>query len=388
MALKLRDVLRLEPLDQMEILAGASGLERPVCSVGIADYEFIDDFKEQTLASEDAFLKDSLVISSLLFAYGQPSKILPAVETLYNFGVAAFAFKNVLFKELPTEVTDFAEKHGFPILMFGRDIVFEDIVYKVTEEINAEDNYYLSEEHIEAMIHGRISSRQIERIERGVSLIFKRNVMGAFLYPDGDCEHFQIERVFRNMHLHKHLRKKLMISRYQKGLFVIVTSDQSDGDSFQRILHEFMETCSLGDSHIQICCSLIHPSYQSLDCCIRESYFTWLARKALDKPYTHFSEIGSFQYILPLKDTPALRAFSEKVLAPLADKDELKKTATEYVRACGDLAETANVLNCHANTIRYRLTKIRQLVDMSQATDAEFYECLSAAVKIYLLEAQ
>ena len=75
MALNLSDIMALEYMQEFTLIAGKEGLKRPVSSVGIADYEFADSFVEQTLASSDAFLKDSFVISSLLFAENAPEKI-------------------------------------------------------------------------------------------------------------------------------------------------------------------------------------------------------------------------------------------------------------------------------------------------------------------------
>ena len=386
MALKIRDIMRIEPVDKMTLLAGSGGLDNLVCSVGVADYEFIDDFQERTRNSEDAFLKDSFVISSLLFAHRDSSRILPAVKILHGFGVAGFAFKNVLFKELPPEVLDFAEEHNFPVFVFERELVFEDIIYKITEEIHAEDNYFLSEEHIEAMIHSRLSVRQIERIAKGVSLIFKQYAMGVYIMPRTRAEAFEIERVFRNIHLNKQLKNKTMISRYQKGLFLIVTCPQEDERKFELIIREFLETSSLHQSEIQLCRSGIHHPYEELDQCIRESYFTWLAATVSGPGYAHFSEIGAFQYLIPLKDNPAMATFSEKLMTPLLDKEDLLQTLITFVQSRGDLAETAAAFQCHQNTIRYRLSRVRELLALDGTTDHEFYECISTAVKIYLLK--
>ncbi|WP_368659693.1 helix-turn-helix domain-containing protein [Priestia megaterium] len=48
------------------------------------------------------------------------------------------------------------------------------------------------------------------------------------------------------------------------------------------------------------------------------------------------------------------------------------------------MKEVADAHCCHPNTIRYRMAKIRQLLEPF-SNDFVFYENLSSAVKLYLL---
>ena len=60
----------------------------------------------------DAFEKDSLVISSLLFAKDNPSLIFPAIKKLNEYGVSAFAFKSIIYENLPNEAISYADENG------------------------------------------------------------------------------------------------------------------------------------------------------------------------------------------------------------------------------------------------------------------------------------
>ena len=50
----------------------------------------------------------------------------------------------------------------------------------------------------------------------------------------------------------------------------------------------------------------------------------------------------------------------------------------------GDLDKTAKALYCHKNTVRYRLSKMHQLL-AKKSNEKEFNENLSIAIKIYML---
>ena len=112
MALTIKDILQLQSLRGFQLISGHKGLSRYVTSVGILDYEVCPDID---YPRDTAFEKDSVVLSSLLFAKDNPELILPAVEQLYASGVSGFAYKTVIYSNLPEEVNDFSEEHNFPI---------------------------------------------------------------------------------------------------------------------------------------------------------------------------------------------------------------------------------------------------------------------------------
>ena len=55
-----------------------------------------------------------------------------------------------------------------------------------------------------------------------------------------------------------------------------------------------------------------------------------------------------------------------------------------YTLCRGDLDKTAEKLFFHKNTVRYRLSKMHELLDPS-SNEKEFSENLSIAIKIYML---
>ena len=57
----------------------------------------------------------------------------------------------------------------------------------------------------------------------------------------------------------------------------------------------------------------------------------------------------------------------------MSEQTQLRETAMAYAAAGGDILHTAEVLCCHQNTVRYRLGKLRELTEMQELTDMEFY---------------
>lgn len=382
MALKVRDVLQLSSLQGMKLVSGRKGLDRVVCSAGIADYEFAPEVEYH---NDSPFDKDSFVISSLLFAQSDEGRLLEAVKMLYEMGTAAFAYKDIIYGQLPQEVIKFSNEKGYPIFTFGQNVYFENIIYEVMDAVQQEDTLILAEQNILKMIERQLPKEEISQISKSISLFFKEYAMAVYIKPPKDGEKLDIRRILRSFYLNKSLKNKCMLCRYRKGLFMILTSDFAEAEKFEVILKEALESLSLEAQKLFVCRSKVHRPYEELDRCLRESWHTYAASVIDGRDYKRYEKIGTFRYLVPLAGSYAMGQFAEEMLAPLLDKEEFLNTCLTFVHNKGDLGATAAACACHPNTIRYRLSKIRELTGLIGETEAEFYAELSAAVRIYRL---
>lgn len=366
----------------MKLIAGEGGLDRPVCSAGIADYEFA---RKIHMNCELAFAADSFVISSLLFAMDDEDRILEAVKSLYRQNTSGFAYKNVIFETLPREVAEFCDAHDFPLFVFGQDIYFEDVIFEIMDAVQQDDTRILSGETIRKMIEGQLLAEQVERTEKGLSLLFKSCICGIYVSPKNGAV-LEAERLFRSYYLNKSLKQKALLCRYEEGLFLILTSSRSTEEAFSLVEKEVLEGLGISGETAVLSRSRIHPAGGMLDRCFRESWQTYIACRAIGKEYGSYDRLGTFRILIPLMRQPVLAEYSEDFLQQLAGREELMETVSAYVKNGGDVAGTAHDCSCHQNTIRYRLAKIRELTGREEQTDGELYEELSAAVRIALLQ--
>ncbi len=87
-----------------------------------------------------------------------------------------------------------------------------------------------------------------------------------------------------------------------------------------------------------------------------------------------FSSLGVYQLLVQLEDIPAVRAFTDGVIGPLAAYDarhnsSLAQTMDAYFEHHGNISKTAESLFIHRNTLLYRLERIQDLTghDLNQA---------------------
>src|SRR3954469_675234 len=95
-------------------------------------------------------------------------------------------------------------------------------------------------------------------------------------------------------------------------------------------------------------------------------------------------DLGSFQLLLALQDSDALRLFCESLLGPIERGEghyggELMRSLEAFIEANGQWESAARRLYCHRHTLRYRIRKIEELTgrDLASARDRiEFWLAL------------
>ncbi|MCI7618723.1 MAG: PucR family transcriptional regulator [Firmicutes bacterium] len=392
MALTIKDILQLQSLRGFRLVSGHKGLSRYVTSVGILDYEVCPDID---YPRDTAFEKDSVVLSSLLFAKDNPELILPAVEQLYASGVSGFAYKTVIYSNLPEEVNDFSEEHNFPIFCFGKDTYFENIIFEVMNAVQSDDTNLLTESTIKKMIENDLSKSQVYFLSKNVSLKFKEYAMGVYIKDSSDDFCADIDRHLKNFYLNRNLNDKALICKYEDGIFAVLTARQPKHDSFSLILDDLLtflnpsgntEATYGSKPGFKVSCSNIHMPHENLDLCFRESYFTYLASSAESRDFHCYSSIGTYQFLIPQRDTDVMQAYIENNIGPLKERPDYFETVHRLVLCGGDTSLTADFFGCHQNTIRYRLGKIKALLHLESETEQDFYAVLAAAMRLYLIK--
>ena len=97
-----------------------------------------------------------------------------------------------------------------------------------------------------------------------------------------------------------------------------------------------------------------------------------------------YRDLGSFQLLLSLQDSDALRLFCESLLGPIEQGEghyggELMRSLEAFIEANGQWEAAARKLFCHRHTLRYRIRKVEELTgrDLASARDRiEFWLAL------------
>ncbi|MBQ4650187.1 MAG: PucR family transcriptional regulator [Firmicutes bacterium] len=381
MTLKVKDLFDIEIFRNFRLVAGEGGLNRPVKTTEILDFEFIQG---ADMDRKNVFEGESITLTSLLYAIDNPQLITDAVRRLNELNVSCMAYKTAVVSQLPQEAIDYANSHNFPILEFGGDEFFEDIIFAVRKEIGAGQDLLEIEMTLEDILDKSLSAREISRFAKRLNPEFKRyvrcvGIMGEIFSSE------KISALLKSFSRHEKIGRKASLCKFREGLFIILTQDTDEISRFNALLTDVLTVLELEPSAIHMGFSTVRRMDGQFDKVVREAFWSCIVAAMEEKSSRQYEELGIYRFITSEINSPNLKEYADEFLKPLTDGDgELLRTAKTYIMCRGDMDAAAKRLFCHKNTVRYRLSRIQEMV-APETNEKEFFENLALAVRIYML---
>jgi len=102
-----------------------------------------------------------------------------------------------------------------------------------------------------------------------------------------------------------------------------------------------------------------------------------------NKPILYFKDMGIYQILFTIEDKDLLENIYLQQLKTLIEYDnkhhtEFEKTLFYYLKYNGSLQKIASIMYTHRNTINYRITKIKQLLNSNLETPEERFQYMLA----------
>ncbi len=380
------EILKKTVLRRYPVVCGERGLQNEVEKTGIIDYEFnIEGFVD----TNKSFQKGDFLISSLMFTEGNEEKLLNMVIKLVELQVCGLAVKSVFFKELPSSVLTYCDEHGFPIIIFDNAVYFEEIISEVDDLLRTSDWVNISESKIGIMCRSDLSRYEVEDISK---ILHTDQAAFATVYwvrhKNGKSQ-FKVKSEVQAYYKSHGKINNCLLFKHGKDHIVIVLSDTKDRQAslnrYKQVLVHIEANCEnliVGESGI-------YHSKSELDYAIKEAYWSCCIGCILRTDFLNYEEAGTWGLLSAHYGSQHMKRYMESYLRPILNESTsgdtvLLDTLVEYVLCEGNLKMTAYKLSVHENTLRYRLGKLRERID-DQASDFIFFENVSMAVKIYLL---
>jgi len=382
--MNVENFLQLPITKEFTVVAGRNGLHKPVQNVEILDFEFSPDI--QTVR-EAIFTPNSVVLSSLLFAKHKPEYLQNAVKSLIELGASALAYKPVIYEDLPEEVLAYADEQNFPILRFGGDEFFEKIILETMAYAKTKDYSFFLETIVRRLMAEDVTDEQIKSILQQINKPFDKYVFVANIQSQDPANSQWMQSLFQL----EPLLKFGMICTYKKSLFIVMTHS-SQHLQFEKLLNEWLTMYAISTNSLTFGYSRCHITQSEFPIAVREAFYARIMAEIESASICHYEDLASDWLLIELhrKDATFAMDYVNSYLGPILEEKidpDLMKTAITFVVKQGNIKEVAVAHFCHPNTIRYRMSKIRQLVAPLE-NDYVFYERIAAAVKLYLLHSK
>ncbi len=372
MSLTVAEILELPVADNFTLVAGRGGLARTVEHVNLLDYEY--DAQVPPGESPDGiFDQKSIVVTSMLFAKDREDMIPGVIRQLYVDGVSAIAIIQAFFKSLPREVIAFAESKNLPIILVSSEKTYsENVVIGLTKAIESSENLVQMEEKINFILQHKVSSAT--RLATAGEIISSFRAPYQFFYLVSKHPRNTYEFQHRIQSLRNRKIDGWEILPYQFGILVCAM-----GMDEKAVKEKLLELGLQTDRYL---IGISSGSYETDKIAneIREAVYAQRYAVKNGMQQCRFGDMGIWQMILPNRDNVWMRNYCNSILRKLKDANcelglEIYETIRAYVANDCDIKKTAENMSIHVNTVRYRIKKSQEILNL-EGKDMEYQQAI------------
>lgn len=392
MKLTVQDIFNFTELNKLTLVAGRGGLKNKVSHCGILDYEYDRDVSNKYYDYNYQMDGEFLTLSTFLYAKNDPNLIYDAVKKLVAKKGSGLIIKNIFKLPISDNVIRYANNTDFPIFVLNDSYpFFEDIIVLINKAMDQYESFYYREQKVNMLLtcdEGDISSISKLTYDINPSLQddvislrfkYKRGNFGSQMYLDREQKLYEKEL----------LAPEDASFYYDNGFLLILSRNEFSTDDISEIALPYLD--ALGEDlkqNFDIGISKIHHIREELPAAIRESIHASLFLDETTDSFMAFDALGPYQAILPNVREATMQSYERDYILPLERYDaernaDILHTVTEFVKCNGSLDKTAQKMNQHKNTIRYRLKRAGEILDLNPFSLGD-YERLALALRIYI----
>lgn len=377
MSISFVEILEDDIFAGAEVIAGEGGLRRDIRRVSVFDCPYHEDMMEEGVLQEG-----DLFLSCLEQFPSGTDDIMRFFRGMINYKAAGLIVVPTGRTDLLSDnLIDICERADFPVIVVRRSNSYASIMEVVNKYIAIGSINEINAQKMERIRNGASSTRESIEIINSINPEIKENIV--ILSVEGS--------------LHSPLFSMELWRRYEENVndilvmgdpFTLILSGNDVRQLKQRAdaaaaqIKERYSEYRIGFSRIYEKRSVADALAESEDA-LRTSSLQGVAQ------YT-YQPLSSLQLMMALRDSREARhfydAYKEAVEAKTSREmaGELLNTVELYVENHGDYKKTAEQINQHENTVRYRINRVRSALGMENDL-IRFHETISIASKLKLL---
>jgi hypothetical protein len=376
-ALTVHEALSLKALERFKLVAGVGGLNNKISRVGLIDHESVGVLKEIIHPGEFLF-------SNMIMIKDQPDMMLDYIKAIIETKASCFALKTIFFEEFSDEVIEYANKHRFPLFIFNKTYI-EDIILDIDQALNAHTQIAKLYGYIDDMLLHENDSLKVRSLALRLNSQFTSHFICARIQPLED--NWTESQIISS--LNQVLGKASLAMTYEGSILLINSYEKHpvSQDAMSEYLLQSLENCGLKRGMYRIGLSHFKDSLGDMGRSILESGYALEYAELTKTSIQHFETLGIYQILLPNRENKWFHAYYHEIIEKLTRYDEqhdteLLKTAEVYIECDTNIQQTSSQLFQHVNTVRYRIRKIKELLNLDSYSGM-MHETLAVAIHLY-----
>lgn len=370
------DILNLPAFETVELLTPVDGAgNQRIYNVGIMDCP-------PSINGYEVYMPGEFILTNLGFCYDDSELSDRSLIAMIERRVAAIAVKRVYSPCFTDAVAEASRRVGVPVYLYS-GAYHEQVAYQsldlLQKDLAASDKSDAIDALLEGVTRGHIR-HEINKLAGLTGSVVRCMAISA--EKDDRCSLYAIQDTL-NDSLSAFQRAYDEVDSatafcYHDSLLAFISYRSSEGDAhLLHALHGAVERvgvvhCGIGDL----------VSLGEADVSIRQAV-TLLAeahvRGVRELRWADLS-LDAFAFAVRSNTLFVRTALDFKEVLEEWDRakgSELVETARAFVRAFGSFADAADLLHQHPNTVRYRLKRVRVLLNMEDASERELLAFLT-----------
>lgn len=238
MSLTVRQLLEIPEFAEVEVICGASGLDRIVTCVNVME---APDIAQWLHGGE-------LLLSTGYQFRNNPMEFDEIVSAINKAGAAALGFKNRFLNQFPEHARELAESLGLPILSLPIEFPYSDIIRIVILKTDEVENIRFSESVLRSFSQIIAEGGNVNKILQNLVFFLKNKVSfidavtGQCVCVDADGTAKTFSVYDTNAMLKKYPYERLSLSKNTYGYFIF---EQLPVEDLGRVVVEHAKTAML-----------------------------------------------------------------------------------------------------------------------------------------------
>lgn len=377
------DILHLPIMANAELKAGQSGLSNIVSYVNVLDNYYDEGDAESTPVN----FGQNFYLTSMFYGVENEAYILMLIRHFIDLKVSAVCIIDEYLSDLPQSAYDLADESHIPIIFIDRSTPYALIISSIME---LKLSYQESELH-ENLVYELTSPQCSEIRKKEIIPLLNSNFhryITAFYCVNTDLSSNKIAAISNEVYLLNKIRenKFAVACHYKSGMLIIWSYNTTENVSCSaevQFIRRMLPNAVIGISDFL--------PLQQIDEAIVQASMATLSGAYDINGIVYFKDIGLSKLFVRLMTNPVLEEYFNELYVPLVKYDEkyhssLIETMVMFVECNLDHVKTGKRLHIHVNTVRYRLSKIKEIIPYGKSS-LDFNQSLYFLYKIIKIKA-
>lgn len=375
MGILVKDLFKLDLFKESQIMAGHNGLNRIINRVSVFDCP-IQESRDKVVLQEGDFFITNFFFFKKSIEYG-----IYAINFLDSCRCSGLCITSEYLEYFSEELINHCNKINFPILTIDSSISYGDIIKDVSYLLFKNQKNYLLETQLVNLMN-TYSVLESNKILNTINPHFLDHVTAIYFYSTNNYYNYSSD--FLNL---LNQNKNNICISYKNGFILLISYCKDDLKSINSTISYYSDI--IKDNVEKYMIGISNNSINLVDTRIAISQailcLTSMNKKSLS--IIQYKELGIIPLLFSYKDTPEIKNYYTDIINPIKEHDDkynkdLLNTLIAFVECGGDYKNCSRILFQHENTIRYRILKVKSLLNLENSS-IEFYERISIFIKLH-----